>query len=503
MVSFRGFEAPDWILDGIRNGSIPAVCLFAYNVASLAQLRDLNLALRDAAASGGLPPPIIGIDQEGGQLMAVTGGATELPGNMALGATRSAELAHAAGRILGLELLALGCNLNFAPVLDLATRPENNVVGLRAFSDSAGLVSELGAAQLRGLQETGLLATIKHFPGHGDTELDSHHVTPQINLTLAEMLAHELLPFRAAIAADAAALITAHVLYPQLDDQPATHSAVILKDLLRGQLGFEGLVITDALDMQAIAGTSGFERSHKALQAGADLALLGHLPGQQQLVRQLAEVSDAESVARVAAVRAGLPRELPDLDTVGCAEHQAVAQRIADASVTLLRGCSATLGIRPDERLLLVSVLAGDLTPAETSSGIRLQLAQQLARRHAGTVELVLDYAADGAALRELLQAVDDYQPHKVVVATVNASSDPSQVTFLRELVRRGHDPAVVMLRSPLDAKSLPFVSTLLCTYGRRSVQTEAAARVLFGELQPTGRLPISLDLAESTGVSA
>jgi beta-N-acetylhexosaminidase len=502
MISFRGFEAPAWVLDGIRNGSIPAVCLFAYNVSSPQQLRDLNLSLRAAAASGGQPPPIIGIDQEGGQLMAVTRGATELPGNMALGATRSAELAYSAGRVLGRELLALGCNLNFAPVLDLATRPESNVVGLRAFSDDPALTGELGRALIHGLQETGLLATIKHFPGHGDTKLDSHHVTPEINRTLAELLQHELLPFQAAIAAGAAALITAHVRYPRLDDLPATHSAVILQDLLRQQLGFEGLVITDALDMQAIASHSAFERSRKALQAGADLALLGHLPDQQELVRRLAAASSAASLTRVGAVRSRLPVEVPALDLLGCAEHQAVAQQIADTAITLLRG-RATLGIRPDERLLLVSVQAGDLTPAETSAGSKLQFARQLAQRHAASSELVLNYAADGAELQKVLQAVEAYRPQRIVMATVNASSDPAQVTFLRELVQRGHDPLVVLLRSPLDAKSLPFVNTLLCTYGRRPVQTEAAARVLFGELQPTGRLPIRLDLTEGAGVSA
>src|SRR5690606_25268063 len=151
------------------------VCLFTYNFQDLIQFRALNESLLAAAKGGGQPPPLIGVDQEGGQLMAISGGATELPGNMAVGATRSTEFAAATGRILAAELLALGCNLNFAPVLDVASRPENPVVGLRAFGDDPDVVARLGVAMLRAMQEAGVLASAKHFPGHGNTTVDSHH----------------------------------------------------------------------------------------------------------------------------------------------------------------------------------------------------------------------------------------------------------------------------------------------------------------------------------------
>jgi beta-N-acetylhexosaminidase len=410
---------------------------------------------------------------------------------MALGATRSPELAAAAGRVLGRELLALGCNLNFAPVLDLATHLESNVVGLRAFSDDPRLTARLGAALLGAMQEAGVLATVKHFPGHGATQLDSHHAAPLIDRSLEELMEHELVPFKAAIEAGVAAVMSAHVRYPALDGQPATHSALILESLLREQLGFAGLILTDAMDMHAIAELPPLERCRLAVHAGADLVLLGHLPDQEKLVAELLPETRPESSARVQAARAGLSREFLPLEIIGEGGHQAVARSIADASVTLLRG-SARLDLRAAERLLLISIEAGDLTPAETSSGISLALGAQIRQRHPDTLELTLPFGSSSSELSGLLRQVAGLAPDRIIIATVNAVSDAAQVTLVRELVSRGHDPLVVALRSPLDALALPFVKTVLCSYGRRGPQTEAVARALFGELIPAGELPVS-----------
>src|SRR5688572_17576366 len=175
MFSFHGLTPPSEILEAVRAGRAGAFCLFAHkNVESPAQVRRLCEALHQAAREGNQPPPIIGIDQEGGQLIAITMGATELPGNMALGATRSPELARKAGYVLGRELLAMGINMNFAPSLDVNTHPDNPVIGIRSFSDDSHLVAELGAALIEGMQAQGVMASAKHFPGHGATATDSH-----------------------------------------------------------------------------------------------------------------------------------------------------------------------------------------------------------------------------------------------------------------------------------------------------------------------------------------
>lgn len=488
MVSFRGKSAPPWVLDGIRAGRIGAVCLFAYNVDSLGQLRELNLSLRAAAAAGGHPPPLIGIDQEGGQLMAVTVGATELPGNMALGAAGSADLAHRAGQVLGRELRALGCNLNFAPVLDLASRLDSHVVGVRAFGDEPGPAAALGVALLQGLQSQGVLATAKHFPGHGATQLDSHHTAPVIERSLAELREHDLPPFLAARDAGVAAMMSAHVVYPALDSRPATQSPVILRDLLRRELGFDGLVITDAMDMLAVAGLPPLERCVAAAEAGADLVLLGHLEGQEEIVAGLARVTSPDARRRIAAARASLHTELPPLETVGSTAHRDVARACAEAALTVVRG-SARLELAPGDRLLVITFRRGALTPAD-SAGNGPDLAAQLRERHADTVELAVEV---GAGLPELVRAVRSSGAKHVVIATVNASDDPLQVALVRELCAPGIDPVVVSLRSPLDAAVLPWAANVLCTYGWRRPQTEAAARALLGDFVPSGRLPVTL----------
>ena len=497
MVSFRGRHAPDWVLDGVHRGDIASFCICAHNIASPSQLRELALSLRDAARDGGRPPPLVGIDQEGGQLMAVTGGATELPGNMALGATRNPRLAERAGRVLGRELLAMGCSMDFAPVLDLAVHPENPVIGIRAFGDEPALVAELGASMIRGMQTAGVVATAKHFPGHGDTLVDSHHAVPQIRRTREQLDAVELAPFRAAIAAGVGAVMTAHAIYPSLDDVPATLSPRILGRLLRDELAFDGLVVTDAMDMSAVGHLSPERRSAAALAAGNDLVLLGHLQDQAKLIAALRPRYAPHALARIERARRALPVERPSLDLVGCAEHRALAQEIADAAVTAVR--AARLPLRPavDDTIAVVTVEAGDLTPADTSSRAHVRFAEQVTARHPRTLALNLPYRAPQAEIASLVAAVADAA--SVVVGTIDAANDPSQAAFLAALRNAGHAPIVVALRTPFDLMAAPWLETYLCAYGLRAPNTEAAVRVLFGEIEARGMLPCALPAAAST----
>lgn len=494
MISFRGHEAPEWVLEGLRSGAIGAVCLFNFNFANVEQLRRLNLSLMAAAAEGGHPPPIIGIDQEGGQLQAVSRGATELPGNMALGAAGSDELAQRTGEVLGRELLALGVNMNFAPVLDLATQPDNDAMGVRVFGTAPELVSRLGAALVVGMQRVGVLATAKHFPGHGDTQLDSHLAAPVIDASREVLINRELAPFKAAVSAGVAAVMTCHAYYPALDaDNVATHSPRILKELLRGEMGFGGLVITDALDMSGVGDMPGLERARRAVQAGADLAMLGHLPDQTDLVQQMAIYKDPASEARVMEVRRRLPAALPPLSALQAAEHLEVARVSSEAAITSVRGEPR---LRSLARVLLVTIEAGDLTPAETSAGSRVLLGEQLQHRVADLTELELQRGAPASELEALLRRVDDWRAGgdgEVVVATVNAAGDPVQLELLRRLCRHGLDPLLVALRAPLDVVAAAHVPRALCSFGRRPPQTEALARVLCGEAQAIGTMPVEL----------
>lgn len=503
MHSFYGTTAPPEILDAVRQGKIGAFCLFAHmNVESPEQLRALNLSLIAAAESGGLPPPILGIDQEGGQLMAVAKGATELPGNMALGATRSPELAYKAGVVLARELLAMGVNLNFAPSLDVNINSSNPVIGIRSFGDDPALVAALGVASLQGMQAEGLIATAKHFPGHGDTMVDSHHSVPVVSHSLTRMQQVELLPFRAAIDAGVKAVMSAHVLFSELDKAtPATLSSAILTGLLRREMAFEGLILTDAMDMYAVAHLGTLPSVQAAIEAGADLVLLAHLPDQLALMRQTAPLENAASVARIMQARQQIPRDLPSLDVVGCAEHQQIAQQIADHSITLVRdaGC---LPLRPaeDDLIAVITPTPRDLTPADTSSAVKIQLADAVRRRHARVLALELSHQNQDDTLRSALEACADAAV--IIVGTINAENDPMQAEFVRALLARGQQPIVVAMRTPYDLVAFPEVKTYLCAYGIRAVTTEAIARVLFGEIPARGKLPCAIPGIAQSGTN-
>lgn len=494
MVSFAGFSVPPEVLKGIRDGEIASVCLFAYsNVSSPGQLRDLTDSMYQAAAEGGHLPPIIGIDQEGGQLIAITNGATELPGNMALGATRSIELAEKAGHVLGCELLAMGVNMNYAPSLDINTNPSNPVVGIRSFGEDAQLVSDLGMALIRGMQAEGVMATAKHFPGHGDTEADSHRAMPVVAHSMTRTVAVELAPFRAAIEEKVAAIMTAHVLFAALDDHnPATLSPAILDGLLRRDMNFDGLIITDAMDMHAVAQFGHLESVRLALQAGADLVLLGHIRNQMALHSQTKDLIRPEALARIQSARENVPLQRPKLGVVGSAEHQQIAQEIANHSITVVRGGQHLPVCLDDQDMVaVITTYPSDLTPADTSSRVRVGLADAVRKRHPLVQSLEISYGAAEEHIRAILQAVEHAKV--VIVGTISADQDASQAALVKALYERGQSPIVIALRTPYDIMAFPMIETYLCTYGIRAVTTEAVARVLFGEIQAQGTLPCTI----------
>lgn len=495
MHSFVGHQAPEDVLELVRRGDVGSFCLFAFsNVESPAQLRHLTDSLREAARQGGHPQPIIGIDQEGGQLIAVTGGATELPGNMALGATRDPELAREAGRVLARELLAMGINMNFAPVMDVNVNPRNPVVGVRSFGEDPQLVSEMGVAMIQGMEAEGVIATAKHFPGHGDTMIDTHHGSPAILHDLERLNEVELRPFRTAVSAGVGAVMTAHILFPALDKQhPATISSNILHGVLRDQMDFNGLIVSDAMDMYAIAQMGAEPSIEAALQAGVDLVLLGHLPDQIKLNATFQSRFNPEAITRINETRRRLPQALPDLEIIGCTEHQDVARRIAEKSITLVRDRGQRLPLRLDEKqtIGIIHVQPVDLTPADTSSHVTIQLPQAIQKRHANIVVHTIPYQGTADDVRAALKAVEHVDV--VLVGTIQADNDPIQADLVRALRQRGQEPIVAALRLPYDIMAFPEIDTYLCTYGIRPVTIEALAAVLFGEIRAEGILPCQI----------
>jgi beta-N-acetylhexosaminidase len=283
---FDGLVVPDWLREWIERG-LGGVVLFSHNVESPEQVAALTAELR------GL---LVVIDEEGGdvtRLEHVRG--SSYPGNFALGVVDDVALTEEVGAAIGSDLAAVGVNLNFAPVADVNTNPRNPVIGIRSFGSEPELVARHVAACVRGMQSTGVAACAKHLPGHGDTELDSHHELP----TVSGDLDAALLPFRAAIDAGVRAIMSAHIRVPELDEVPATVSRRILHDLLREELDFTGLVITDALDMKGVTATVGIEAAPRALAAGADALCLGAGLGPEPLERVHRSIVKAISAGRL------------------------------------------------------------------------------------------------------------------------------------------------------------------------------------------------------------
>ncbi|WP_405990875.1 glycoside hydrolase family 3 protein [Streptomyces sp. NBC_00986] len=319
---FPGTTAPDWLLRRLGEG-LASVGLFGRNIASPEQLSSLTAQLRSERDD-----VLVAIDEEGGdvtRLEARTG--SSFPGNHALGAVDDVELTRAVAHELGRRLAACGVNLNWAPSADVNSNPSNPVIGVRSFGADPELVARHTAAYVTGLQSAGVAACTKHFPGHGDTAVDSHHALPRIDAGSTVLEQRELLPFRAAIAAGSRAVMSAHILVPTLDpDRPATLSLRILTDLLRGQLAYDGLIVTDGMEMQAIAATYGIERgSVLAIAAGADAICVGGGLADDETVRRLRD-------ALVGAVRSG---ELPEERLAEAAERvRGLAQWTASAAAS-------------------------------------------------------------------------------------------------------------------------------------------------------------------------
>ncbi|MEJ2541740.1 MAG: glycoside hydrolase family 3 protein [Gemmatimonadota bacterium] len=318
------------------------------------------------------------------------GGGTAFPPTMAVGATGSQAMARAYGRVTGREARAVGVHLNFAPVLDVNSDPRNPVIGTRAFGGTAGMVARLGTAYLEGLHEGRTLGTGKHFPGHGDTRTDSHETLPVVDGDAAVLAARELVPFRAAVDAGVDAIMTAHVALPGVlgpEAPPATLAPEILTDLLRGELSFNGLVVTDALEMAAVSERYGAgEAAVRALEAGADILLM---PGDIGAVLDAVEAAVGEgrltetriraSVHRVltAKARAGLHQDrYVDLeavdDVVGSGPHRAVADSVAARSLVLLRDPAAVFRGPLSDSLHVLSITVAadqDLAAGRTFDG--------------------------------------------------------------------------------------------------------------------------------------
>ena len=481
LIAFEGRQVDQGLRATLADPRVAGVSLYgALNIESAEQTRRLTREIQQSAGR----PVLVAVDQEGGQLTAAGPETTHFAGNMALGATGDTDLAEQVGRAIGTELRALGITVNYAPVADIASRPWNPSLGIRSFGEAPALVGAMTAAMVAGMQSAGVAATVKHFPGKGEATVDPHHGLPVLELDRDRLERVEFAPFREGIKAGARLLMVGHYGLPAVTGDrttPTSISAVAIKDLIRGQLGFDGLVVTDALDMGAFGGAA----PELPLAAGADLLLygpaqIGSLPAWH-----------GESNRRVVELMTWLSQwKQPPLEMVGCSEHQELAATLARRSITLVRNDGLLpLRLGSDDRILAVMPQPTDLTPADTSSLVQPGLATAIRARHRQTSESIIDQEPTDVEVASVLEAAAGHD--LIVVGTIDAGQ--GQANLITELVATEKPVVAVALRTPYDLSRYPSARTYVCTYGIHPASMEALAAALFGEGSFPGRLPAAV----------
>jgi len=530
---FEGLTAPDYLLDWLARGHVGTVILFARNIESPTQLAALTRSLHAAAKY----PLLIGIDQEGGTVARLRDGFTESPGAMALAAAADDQAARTerVSRMLAEEMRAVGINWDYAPAVDIAYTPGNPAVGTRSFGVDPESVASFAAAAVAGFEAGGVATSAKHFPGLGKTAIDTHVALPTLDTPVEQLLMHDLLPFRAAIEAGASSIMTTHTIYATLDAElPVTLSPVVIRRLLRGELGFDGVVTTDCMEMKAIADNFGAgESARLAVEADVDIILFSHTPAMQAEAYEtvLAAVRDGRipqarieaALARIGALKSRKAVTGDgDLSSIRSPEHLAIAEEAARAGTVLLKGRMTphppTPSSRPPATTSFVGALrtqagrggasikqtttwelsnalvvefASVLESGIVESGGQTGLGKAVARKRPGTHTIALTSARNEAALSAAI--VQARQADVLVLATRNAHLLPDQLAQARALMQAARRTLLICLRNPYDAPLLADAETIVCTCGDSTPSLDAVVDVLLGVFTPTGRLPVSL----------
>ncbi|MCC6483302.1 MAG: hypothetical protein IT209_00520 [Armatimonadetes bacterium] len=503
---------------------VGGIILLGRNVSTPARTAQTMNELQERS---GLPLFIIA-DQEGGMVARFKDPYVVFPGNMALGASGDPAYAYRAAKATAEELLAVGVNFDFAPCVDVNNNPLNPIIGTRSYGDSAEIVSRFASEAIRGYTEGGVLTSAKHFPGHGDTSVDSHLALPVVDFPRERLERVEFAPFRAAIDAGVASIMTTHIVFPALDPElPSTISKRILTGLLREEMGWDGLVVTDCLEMKGVALRWGTPAAAiECIKAGADCPLICHtLSTQREAYQRICEAVDSgelseerlnQSVLRVlrAKERFGLldkpaPAD-PDraLAVVSDEDKSSLALEIARRAVTVVRDERGTIpaALSADQEILVTGLhpqvpqLAGEL--ARLHANVRIEPLGDLPRPSS---EQEFGTLYPGQVLKAPRTAAESDFPKLasktalVVVATCRSEpwtsgiDEEAQAHLVRYLAAQGAPLVVVALREPYDLRQFSDVPCYVASYGYRPEQLRACAEVLLGVLEATGALPVDI----------
>lgn len=542
----------------LKDYKFGGVILFAQNLATTDQMVELTNGLQQANAEGQNIPLLIATDQEGGSVVRL-GSGCRMTGNMALGATHDERAAYDTGNIMGSELASVGINVDFAPVMDTNDNPKNPVIGLRSFSDDPNLVAKLGVKMIEGLHRNNIVTALKHFPGHGNTSTDSHTTMPVVYKTMDELKKVELVPFQAGIDAGTDMIMTTHIEYPNIiseelptknKDQngnpimmkpPATLSKEILTGLMRDQMHYKGVIVTDSMGMQGI--TDNFlpeDAAIYAIKAGVDIVLMPVVTQSLSDVHnnldpvidaiETAEAGDAELQARIEesarrVVQLKISRNLMSPGktpiekkiakaeaVVGSSAHHDRERQIADEAVTVVKNDANTLPIRPkaDQKILLVGAYSNE--PPALQFGLQ-QLIQE--KKIPGVQFSSMYYYNNRIPDADMKSAIAqaDYVIAITETSSESALNPASWITRNpRNIVQwskeAGKPCVLVSIDKPYDVANYPDADTMLAVYGASGMDpTEGGVRpktnygpnipaamdIIFGAYQPRGTLPVSI----------
>ena len=531
------------------------ILLYGENCGDAEQVLRLVADMQAANQEGGGLPMLMAVDQEGGTVSRL-GFGTSGTGNMPITATGDPENARAMARVFGEELALLGLNTDFAPVVDINDNPANPVIGVRSFGDDAAVVSEYGCAFMEGLQDTRTIVSLKHFPGHGNTDVDSHTGLPLVDRSHDELMANELVPFKAAIDAGADMVMTAHIQYPQLEKQtyksltsgeevyiPATMSRVILTDILRGELGFDGVIVSDALEMKAISDNYATEDVlAMTINAGVNMLILPAVRDMDMMnqidtmLTRAVEMAEAgvidrdlidDSVRRILALKQrygvldhtdfAVTDEAVAVAAEGCgsAEHRQVAWDIACEALTLLKNENDAfpLAVKPGEKTLLLFTASSRAGAAELSMKL---LTEMGALPEGATIEGMTIEKDTAEACLAAAKTAD----HVLMISRAwssdcldPATEDGFPVGIVNQVIddlhADGKTAVVISCQLPYDAACYPGADAILLTYGSSAMKTAPTAEsgegsawvpdlpagicAAFGAVEPTGQLPVNL----------
>ncbi|KIL49548.1 beta-N-acetylhexosaminidase [Jeotgalibacillus soli] len=512
VVGFDGTQATPEIIDMIHTYHVGAVILFGRNIGTPEELLKLTHSLQREAKSAGYDHPLlICTDQENGAVRRLSEGTTIVPGSMLIGATNNPQYAYKAGFLTGKELKALGINWNLAPVADINNNPRNPVIGVRSYGEDASQVASFVEQSMKGMQAGGVQTTLKHFPGHGDTSVDSHLDLPVISHDLERLHQIELVPFKQCIESGADAIMTAHVYFPALEktlNKPATFSKAVVTELLREKLGFNGVVTTDCMEMEAVKnGIGTVAGAVEAIKAGIDFVMISHSYHiQKEAIEHVVkaveegEISHSriqQSIQRIAemAKKYSSFDEIFEVDElpayVGSSEHRTQMKSIYNQGITLL-GSSVTKKLNKDERILIIFPENKYTSIVEDRRYSTEAFVHLLKKDHPLTMGLELKTPIQKEDIECVVSESEKFD--RIIVLTLNAHTDIRQQQMLEALLEGHPKVDAVVLRNPYDAALLYKAHQVICTYEYTEMTYETVIGSLTGDMKLGGVLPVTVE---------